>query len=335
MTGEVAAGVEADPALLGLGDVAAGAAEPHLVLDLGERVDQPAYVGRVGGEQVEGDPLGALGTDAGQPPELVDEVLDRAFVHARSLCPGPTAAGLPRRWPRKPPGRIARSHRQHRAMTPEPDPHATSPVGAGAGDRVLPGAAAPPETLDLRSPRAAPVAPRRPRRAGAVVARSVAHLTPFMGWAAEADRETSLDYLERCDPPVGRRTRPSSTPCAARRRRVVGSCGLMSRIGPARSRSATGSPSTRCGRASRPWPRPVSPRPASACPGSSASRSTTTCANDVSGRVPARLGFTRLRERAGRGHGPGARPGRTSSGRSLRRALAGQPRPRAARPRWG
>ena len=32
----------------------------------------------------------------------------------------------------------------------------------------------------------------------AVVARSVAHLTPFMGWAAEADQETSRDYLERC-----------------------------------------------------------------------------------------------------------------------------------------
>ena len=60
-------------------------AEPHLVLDLGEGVDEAAYVGRVGREQVEGDPLGALGTDPGQPPELVDEVLHHAFVHASSL----------------------------------------------------------------------------------------------------------------------------------------------------------------------------------------------------------------------------------------------------------
>ena len=75
-----------------LGDVAADRAEPHLVLDLGQRVGEPAYVGRVGREQVERDPLGALGTDAGQPPELVDEVLDHAFVHPRSLCPEPDAA---------------------------------------------------------------------------------------------------------------------------------------------------------------------------------------------------------------------------------------------------
>ncbi len=36
-------------------------------------------------EDVEGDPLGALGTDAGQPPELIDQVLNRALVHRASL----------------------------------------------------------------------------------------------------------------------------------------------------------------------------------------------------------------------------------------------------------
>src|SRR3954470_15011298 len=47
--GEVAPRVAADPALLGLGDVPADPAEPHLVLDLGQRVHQPLHVGRVGG----------------------------------------------------------------------------------------------------------------------------------------------------------------------------------------------------------------------------------------------------------------------------------------------
>jgi len=37
-------------------------------------------VGGLGLEEVERDALRALGTDAGQPTELVDEVLDDAFV---------------------------------------------------------------------------------------------------------------------------------------------------------------------------------------------------------------------------------------------------------------
>ena len=69
-----------------------------LLLDLDEHVGQPAYVGGVGREQVERDPLGALGTHAGQPAELVDQVLDDAFVHGRLR----TRAG--RRRPAAPPG---------------------------------------------------------------------------------------------------------------------------------------------------------------------------------------------------------------------------------------
>ena len=91
---QVAPRVAADPALLGLGDVAADAAEPHLVLDLGQRADQPAHVDRVGGEQVERDALRALGPDAGQPAELVDQVLDRALVHLRTRA-GPCRPSLP------------------------------------------------------------------------------------------------------------------------------------------------------------------------------------------------------------------------------------------------
>src|SRR4029079_15567026 len=74
--------VTADSALLLFSDVAADRAEADLVLHLGQGGDQTSYVERIGCEQVERDALRALRTDAGQPPELVDEVLDRAFVHA-------------------------------------------------------------------------------------------------------------------------------------------------------------------------------------------------------------------------------------------------------------
>ncbi len=78
---EVAARVQADPALLGLRDIAADGAEPDLVLDLQQRVRQPADVDRVGLQDVEGDPLRALGPDAGQPAQFVDQVLNHALVH--------------------------------------------------------------------------------------------------------------------------------------------------------------------------------------------------------------------------------------------------------------
>src|SRR5947209_2437391 len=87
----VATWVAADAALVAFRDVAADDAEADLVLHLGERGDQPSYVDRVCGEQVERDPLRALGTDARQPPELVDEVLDRAFIHLERQ-PGHPAA---------------------------------------------------------------------------------------------------------------------------------------------------------------------------------------------------------------------------------------------------
>src|SRR6185437_3972371 len=78
----VAPGVETDPALLGLGDVAAGLAEPDPLCHLDERRRQPPDVLRVGGEQVKGDALRALRPNAGQPPELIDKALYDAFVHA-------------------------------------------------------------------------------------------------------------------------------------------------------------------------------------------------------------------------------------------------------------
>ena len=111
-TATVAPRVAADPALLVLGDVAADRAEADLVLDLDEHVRQPLDVDRVGVEQVERDPLRTLGADAGQPAELVDQVLDDAFVHGaarsarrreagRSRPPARSGASSPR--PRAPP----------------------------------------------------------------------------------------------------------------------------------------------------------------------------------------------------------------------------------------
>ena len=69
-----------------------------MLLDLDEDLREPAYVGRVGLQQVEGDALGALRADAGQPAELVDQVLDDAFVHqkptGRRATAGPAATGV-------------------------------------------------------------------------------------------------------------------------------------------------------------------------------------------------------------------------------------------------
>jgi hypothetical protein len=80
-----AARVPADPALLALGDVVAGHAEADLGLHALQGGDQPDDVGGLGGQQVEGDALRALGPDAGQAAELVDEVLDGTLVHGAPL----------------------------------------------------------------------------------------------------------------------------------------------------------------------------------------------------------------------------------------------------------
>src|SRR4051794_6391204 len=81
----VATSVPADAALLVGRDVAAHDAEADLLAHLGEGEDEPPDVLRVGLQQVEGDALGTLRTDPGQPPEFVDEVLHHALVHTASL----------------------------------------------------------------------------------------------------------------------------------------------------------------------------------------------------------------------------------------------------------
>src|SRR5690606_20044151 len=87
--------IPADAALLGLGDVEAGGAEPHELLDPLERCREPVAVGRVGLQQMEGEALGALRPDPGQSTELVDEVLDRSLVHRLSTDPSAQKPGRP------------------------------------------------------------------------------------------------------------------------------------------------------------------------------------------------------------------------------------------------
>src|SRR4051794_34399337 len=92
----VAARVAADPAGLLLRHVPAHGAERDPVLDLHEDLREPAYVDGVGREQVERDPLGALGTHPGQPAQLVYQVLDAPFVHKNpSRRPGPPDPSSP------------------------------------------------------------------------------------------------------------------------------------------------------------------------------------------------------------------------------------------------
>ena len=77
----------ADRAQLAVGDVPAAHAEAHPGLGLGDRRGQPGDVVARRLQQVEGDPLRRLRTDAREPAELVDQRLDGLGVdrgHQRS-----------------------------------------------------------------------------------------------------------------------------------------------------------------------------------------------------------------------------------------------------------
>src|SRR5690606_34520283 len=93
---------------LGLGQVEAPAAEGDALLGGGDGGGQPEGVGALDLEEVEGDPLGRLGADAGEPSQLVDELLDGPRVGAAHCC-------SPRRPPSGP--RAARWTSARRALT--------------------------------------------------------------------------------------------------------------------------------------------------------------------------------------------------------------------------
>ena len=77
----VAPRIRADRAGARFADVAAHLAEPHLGLDLVDRVDQVLRFLVGGRQQIEGDALRAFRPDAGQFGERVDQTLDRAVIH--------------------------------------------------------------------------------------------------------------------------------------------------------------------------------------------------------------------------------------------------------------
>src|SRR5215470_3115571 len=182
---EVTAGIPADPALLLLGHVAAYPAEPHPLGDLDQHRGQAAHVGRVGAQQVEGDALGALGPDAGQPAELVDEALDHSFVHVRSSPPGDRRAA----WV------------DHLLVPSGSSPPMAPPAAAPPG-AAPPGAASPPK--NSLSPGTSPGPPGPPSAASGPIfsccsspaarqaSRTAASTRSATDWAVSAGSVTSI-----------------------------------------------------------------------------------------------------------------------------------------------
>ena len=80
----VPARVAAVLTLLVGGDVEADVTEPGLLLDLTQRIRQRADLLVRSVQDVEGDALGALGADARQLRQGIDEVLKRTVVHVVS-----------------------------------------------------------------------------------------------------------------------------------------------------------------------------------------------------------------------------------------------------------
>ena len=85
--------VLADGALVGRGVVKAAAAKVDLLLDLQDGLGQAAGLLGIGLEQVIGDALGRLGTNARQTAQLIEQFLQtviRTHIYAclRTACPG-------------------------------------------------------------------------------------------------------------------------------------------------------------------------------------------------------------------------------------------------------
>ena len=178
-------------------------------------------------------------------------------------------------------------------MTPEPD----AITGSGAPEvEFFPVPGTPAETLDLGR-----LALRRWRlddidEQAAVVERSVAHLTPFMGWAAEADLDMSREYLERCARQWAAREAFQYSMRSADDDAIVGSCGLMSRIGAGALEIGYWVAVDRVRQGFATLAVAGLTDAAFGLPGIERVEIHHDRANEVSGRVPARLGFTRLRE---------------------------------------
>ena len=85
--------VLADGALVGRGVVKAAAAKVDLLLDLQDGLGQAAGLLGIGLEQVIGDALGRLGTNARQTAQFIEQFLQTVicthlYVCLRTACPG-------------------------------------------------------------------------------------------------------------------------------------------------------------------------------------------------------------------------------------------------------
>lgn len=131
-----------------------------------------------------------------------------------------------------------------------------------------------------------------------VVERSVAHLTPFMGWAADSTRESLLEYLERSTCQWDAHETFQYSMRRPDDDAVVGACGLMSCLEPGALEIGywVAVDQVRHGYATLATAGLT--RAGFALPGIERVEVHHDLANDASGRVPARLGFTRVRERA-------------------------------------
>jgi hypothetical protein len=78
---EIATRITADAALILFGDISADSAEAHFLLHLAQGVNEALHVDGIRSQDVEGNALRALGPDTGKPAELIDQVLNYAFVH--------------------------------------------------------------------------------------------------------------------------------------------------------------------------------------------------------------------------------------------------------------
>ena len=136
--------VAADAAQIALGHVAALPAEGDAILRLHDRGGEALGVGRVGLHEPEREPLRRLRSHTGKPRELVDELLDRTFVHrllhplgvgrdlgAEHLLHALERLGLVddlvvlddlHRWPERPPSRTSRTTHTMSGLMPNMSP---------------------------------------------------------------------------------------------------------------------------------------------------------------------------------------------------------------------
>jgi RimJ/RimL family protein N-acetyltransferase len=129
-----------------------------------------------------------------------------------------------------------------------------------------------------------------------VIAGSVAHLRGFMPWAASHDRANTEGYLGRCEEQWAERTAFNYAITDATDGSVVGSSGLMGRVGPGALEVGYWVAADRTRRGHATLTTAALTGAAFDLPDVDRVEIHHDVANATSGRIPARLGFTLLRE---------------------------------------